>query len=72
LLQLPTTGVNMGITEAVKVMTKKVKGRTYYLITIPVSIARALELQGGELLVVKLKEIEVDGSKKLAIVMYRP
>ena len=62
----------MEIEEAVRVMTKRVKGRTYFMISIPVSIAREMGLRGGELLVVKLKEVDVDGSRKLAMVVYRP
>jgi len=60
----------------VRVLERKyVKGnkeyRSYYVV-IPSNIARAIGIKRGDVLKVLLKEVEVGGSPKIALVYYKP
>jgi|GEM_PF-4795101 len=45
--------------------------RSYYVV-IPSNIAKAIGIKGGDVLKVLLKEVEVDGSPKIALIYYKP
>ncbi|MEM1820369.1 MAG: hypothetical protein QXU64_02125 [Thermofilaceae archaeon] len=44
----------------------------YYEITIPSRMARELGIRKGEPLVIRLVELELEGVRRKAIVLYRP
>ncbi len=58
----------------VQVRVTKKSGREYktYHITLPKSIVEALNIREGTELECIIKEIDVDGQRKMAIVFYEP
>ncbi|MEM4584106.1 MAG: hypothetical protein QW611_03945 [Ignisphaera sp.] len=64
---------NVSIDFVVTVVEKKVKNRYKgYSITIPTKISRALGLKGGEKLLVRVIDIEINGKKVRGILYYSP
>lgn len=52
--------------------TGKVKIVEYYSVAIPKQLARELGIEGGEVLEAVVAEVEVGGTKRRALVYYRP
>lgn len=64
---------NVSIDFVVTVVEKKVKNRYKgYSITIPTKISQALGLKGGEKLLVRIIDIEINGKKVRGILYYSP
>jgi bifunctional DNA-binding transcriptional regulator/antitoxin component of YhaV-PrlF toxin-antitoxin module len=59
--------------KAVKLQVKTTKSEKYaqYFVTVPKEFVEALKLRVGDILKVEVKEVEVNGSKRKALVYYR-
>lgn len=60
--------------DVVKLQARKTKGKEYiqYLLTVPKHIIEELDWQKGQPLIVTIKEIEINGTKKKALIYYKP
>jgi hypothetical protein len=59
--------------KAVKLQVKSTKNERYvqFFVTVPKEFVEALKLRVGDILKVEVREIEVNGSKRKAIVYYK-
>jgi bifunctional DNA-binding transcriptional regulator/antitoxin component of YhaV-PrlF toxin-antitoxin module len=59
--------------KAVKLQSKSTKSEKYiqFFVTVPKEFVEALNLRVGDILKVEIREIEVNGTKRKAIVYYR-
>jgi len=59
--------------KAVKLQAKTTKSEKYvqYFVTVPKEFVEALNLRVGDILKVEIREIEVNGSKRKALVYYK-
>ena len=61
------------LVEVVKVQGKRAKpSGTQYFVTIPSDFVKVLGIEKGERLLVRIREIEIDGTKKKALIYYKP
>ena len=59
--------------KAVKVTAKKGgAGHIQYIVTIPKRFAEELGIESNDILFVEIRDIEVDGVKRRALVYYKP
>jgi len=57
----------------VKLQSRPYRGKgEYYSITVPTEIVKELGWKKGDILVARVLEVEVDGTKRKALVYYRP
>jgi bifunctional DNA-binding transcriptional regulator/antitoxin component of YhaV-PrlF toxin-antitoxin module len=59
--------------KAVKLQVKTTKSEKYaqYFVTVPKEFVETLKLRVGDILKVEIREVEVNGSKRKAIVYYK-
>jgi hypothetical protein len=59
--------------KAVKLQAKSSKCEKYvqFFVTVPKEFAEALKLRVGDILKVEVREVDVNGSKRKALVYYR-
>jgi bifunctional DNA-binding transcriptional regulator/antitoxin component of YhaV-PrlF toxin-antitoxin module len=59
--------------KAVKLQAKSTKSEKYvqHFVTVPKEFVEALRLRVGDILKVEIREIEINGSKRKAIVYYK-
>ena len=58
----------------VKLQARKTKGEEYmqYLLTVPKSFIKELGWAKGDSLIVRIMEITINGSRKKALIYYKP
>ena len=59
--------------KAVKLQVKSTKDEKYiqYFVTVPKEFVEALNLKPGDILKTEIREIDVNGSKRKAIIYYK-
>ena len=59
--------------QVVKLQARKTKpSGTQYLVTVPSELARELGWQKGDKLIARIMEIQINGTKKKALIYYKP
>lgn len=58
--------------EAVKLQVRVSRGSTQHTVTVPKRFVEELGLRKGDILLVRVLEVEVDGVRRKALVYYRP
>jgi len=64
----------MSKVDVVKLQARKTKGEEYmqYLLTVPKSFIKELGWAKGDSLIVRIMEITINGSRKKALIYYKP